>query len=342
MTQQLTEMEALLMRVLDGEATEGQRQQLLALAESDARLSELGELRRQLRVALEDAAGDPLDVVGQVMAALALDDGWDFAAAALRDAVSFDEAPAGLADSIMAALEPEPEPSPDELLSALHDGELSPERRLVIARRLSSDRPALNTLTAYAELGRLVRTAVLEAPPDTPPVDVWPQVSLAIGLDDPNHVPGWEPIGEAVRSAVRGQAVLAAEEQVALTAAIMNSLPRPEPEPVEEAEAPEERQTFWQLIFGSPAVMAGVMALAMVAVVLNQDPPADPTRDPAPPPVAQVEAPSPDLEILAVNAAEVESLEYADDVFVQVLQLEDGAPILLMLDEGEQDEGATL
>lgn len=342
MTQQLTEMEALLMRVLDGEATEGERQQLLALAESDGRLTELGELRRQLRVALEDVAGDPLDVVGQVMAALALDDGWDFAASVLREAVGADAAAPDLADSIMAALEPEPEPSPDELLSALHDGELSPDQRLVIARRLATDRPALNTLTAYADLGRLVRTAVLDAPPGTPPVDAWPQVALAIGLDDPNHIPGWEPLGEAVRVAVRESATLAAEEQVALTAAIMNSLPRPEPEPVEESEAPEERQTFWQLIFGSPAVMAGVMALAMVAVVLNQDHTAAPTPDPGTPPVAQVEAPSPELEILAVNGAAVESLEYADDVFVQVLQLEDGAPILLMLDEGEQDEGATL
>ena len=41
-----------------------------------------------------------------------------------------------------------------------------------------------------------------------------------------------------------------------------------------------------------------------------------------------------------VHETEVESLEMDDDVLVQVIQMEEGAPLFLMIDEG--DEGATL
>lgn len=328
-------LDVLLMRVIDGEASVAERAELLSLADADVRLAELSQLRSRLRDAVAVASSDPIEVVGEVMAALMLDDGWDVASEALREAVA-EPSPVDLADGIMAALIPEPEPEPAALLSALHDGELSAEVRRKMAGEF--DREALDALTSYAELGRMMREAVSAQVNRAAPIDAWEGVAHAIGLEDPNHVPGWEPLGDAIRAAVADASELSAEAEVAMTAAIMNSLPRPEvkPEPVVEPEPGRWSLSRW--FAGSPATVVAVLAAMLLAVyAVGEQPPT--VQQDGTEAVAQLEQV---LEIQINNTAEVEALEYADDVFVQVVQLEDGAPILLMVDEGEIEEGATL
>ena len=66
----LTRLDALLMLVLDEQASKQEHQELLALADAEPRLAEQRALRESLRAALVDAALDPIDVVPQVQASL--------------------------------------------------------------------------------------------------------------------------------------------------------------------------------------------------------------------------------------------------------------------------------
>ncbi|MCB9765305.1 MAG: hypothetical protein H6739_36360 [Alphaproteobacteria bacterium] len=337
---EIARLDALLMRALDGEASAAERDELLALADAEPRLAELRDLRGRLRVALLENAGPPVDVVADVMAALTLDDGWDATSAALREALTAEPA-LPVVDAVMAAVLPEPEPDPDALLSALHDGELSREQRLALVQRLSADRGAHRTMNRYAELGRMVREAINTEARPAEFESLWPVIAHDLGMEDPEHVPGWDPIARELRAAVAATAAMSAEEDVALTAAIMNSLPRPEPRPIDEPDAEPEPVPLWRLLLGNPTLIVAAVAALLIGVYS-----ADPNRlggvEQTPTevetPVATVTdppAPDPELEILENNGAAVESLEYADEVIVQVVQLEDGAPIFLMIDEGE-------
>ena len=171
---------------------------------------------------------------------------------------------------------------------------------------------------------------------------VWPAVAAKIGLADPNHVPGWEHTSALVKEAVLAQSALSAQEEVALTAAILNSLPRPKP--VVVVIPPPEPVPLWKMLLTNPTLIAAVFAAVMMTVIQLQSQRTSILDPPAAKPelVAQITEPFADLTIQGDNEVEVTSLEYASDVVVQVIQLEDGAPVLLMFDEGEGDEGATL
>ncbi|MCB9793518.1 MAG: hypothetical protein H6741_12415 [Alphaproteobacteria bacterium] len=353
MTQQQPDaLDLLLMRALDGEASEEERRSLLEMADAEPRLAEARELRQRLREALLEQAGELPDVVAQVMMALELDDGWDPLADALREAVAVPSP--DIADLVMSALAPEPDPleaevfeaDPAALLSALHDGELDAKRRLAVATGLGhADHVALNH---YAELGRLLRESIKQQAQVEQLEDVWAGVAPEIGLPDPEYVPGWEPIAAALREAVTETARQTPEEEVALTAAVMNALPRPEPKVEDTQDVAPEPVPIWRMLLGNPTLIVAAIA-AMLIAIYGFDPNAIDrgTLDPGPTgPVAEATAPEApadaDLELLANNEAEVEALEYADEVFVQVVQLGDGAPVLLMVDEGDADGGATL
>ncbi|MCK6520867.1 hypothetical protein L6R49_05425 [Myxococcota bacterium] len=343
---ELTRADALLMLVLDGEASEAERAELLALSESDARLAELGELREALRDALTDWRDDSVDVVAAVLMAIGAEDDWSPVSSALRESVAF-EAPFDVSDLVMAAITPPPEPEPDMLLSALVDGELSLDQRRLVTERLRVDRDALDTLNAFAEQGRVVREGLTERVADVDLSGLWPAVAAEIGVTDPEHVPGWEHTSALVKEAVLAQGALSAEEEVALTAAILNSLPRPKPIVV-EIPPPPAPVPLWKMLLTNPTLIAAVFAAVMMTVIQLQSQRTSildqPATSPAKPElVAQVVTePFADLTIQGDNEVEVTSLEYAPDVVVQVIQLEDGAPVLLMFDEGEGDEGATL
>jgi hypothetical protein len=138
--------------------------------------------------------------------------------------------------------------------------------------------------------------------------------------------------------------VLSAEEEVALTAAILNTLPRPKP--VVVVIPPPEPVPLWKMLLTNPTLIAAVFAAVMMTVIQLQSQRTSILDQPAtsakPELVAQITEPFADLTIQGDNEVEVTSLEYASNVVVQVIQLEDGAPVLLMFDEGESDEGATL
>lgn len=331
----LPRIDELLMRVLDGEASAAQRAELLALADADARLSPLVALRERLREAVMEEVGQPEEVVGEVLAALAIDDGWDLTAVSLRDALKV-ESPPDLSDSVLQAIL---EPDPDAALSALVDGEVSVEQRLALAKRLMDDREAHQVLAEYAEIGRMLRESTQRVA--GPSFDgVWEGVAKAIGLDDPDYVPGWEPLGVAVRESVLAEATLSPQESARLTGAILNALPR-----TEEAPAPvvAPRVPWWRSLLQGPVF--GAAALAAAAVLLLNLPAVreEPTSPTSPELAPQLSASADgELKIGTFNQIEVESLEVAPDVMVQVVQLEDGAPVLLMIDEDSMVEGATL
>lgn len=331
----LPRIDELLMRVLDGEASAAQRAELLALADADARLTPLVALRERLREAVMEEVGQPEEVVGEVLAALAIDDGWDLTALSLRDALKV-ESPPDLSGAVLQAIMA---PDPDAALSALVDGEVSVEQRLALAKRLMDDREAHQVLAEYAEIGRMLRESTQRVA--GPSFDgVWEGVAKAISLDDPDYVPGWEPLAVAVRESVLAEATLSPQESARLTGAILNALPR-----AEEAPAPvvAPRVPWWRALLQGPVFGAAALAAAAV-LLLNLPALREEPTSPAAPEVAPQIAASADgeLKIGTFNQIEVESLEVAPDVMVQVVQLEDGAPVLLMIDEDSMVEGATL
>ncbi len=208
--------------------------------------------------ALRESVDRPVDVADGVMAALGLSDAVDVAFSGLRDLAS---EPVDVVDGVMAAILDEAteeapvaaaealeEASPEAWISALHDGELPVEERLRIAADLPQDRAALSELTAYAEIGRLVKTALTQEARQADLSPVWAAVAQGIGLDGPEHVPGWEPVGLALRAAIEDRARLTVGEGVELSAAIMAAIPEPQPGPVEinlDPElGPEKRATL--------------------------------------------------------------------------------------------------
>lgn len=368
----LTRLDTLLMRVLDDQASEEERQELMALADAEPRLAEQRELRESLRAALNDAAADPIDVLPQVLAALSIDDPWQSIASGLRDAVDGD---IDLADGIMAALgdaslgalpeqsaiaamEADPLPTAEEsrgmMLSAMVDGELSREKRAEISGTLAADKQALDEMTEFAELGRVIRSAVELETRRSNLDGMWEEICPKIGVADPQHVPGWEQTAAILRDAVQERATLSASDEGALTAAIMNGIPAQEH--LSEVQAPEREPAaandgFWR-VMGDPRSLLMAMA-ALFAVVLGlrfmsgEDAPS--AEDPTGPsdPVAQlveqpVEPPSERTAGMTAdhNHAEVEELESGRDVTVHIMPGMEGAPMFMMIDEG--DEGATL
>ena len=365
----LTRLDALLMLVLDEQASKQEHQELLALADAEPRLAEQRALRESLRAALVDAALDPIDVVPQVLAALAVEDPWQSISSGLRDAVDGD---IDLADGIMAAvggaelperrvaavLEKDSVPTADEargiLLSAMVDGELSREKRAELSEALAVDGSALDQMTQFADLGRVLRTVVELETRQSNLDGLWEEICLQIGVEDPEHVPGWEKTAGMLRAAVQEHATLSASEEGAFTAAIMNGIPGQEH--LSEVQEPEREQAaanngFWRLMGDPRSLMVAAAALCAVVLGLNFIPgdsalPVDlPVQ--ASDPVAQL-VENPDLGTSERTAgmtedhihAEVEELESGHDVTVHIMAGMEGAPMFLMIDEG--DEGVTL
>ena len=331
----LERLDALLMRVLDGEADENERRELLALADADVRLAELEELRVQLRAAVMEQAGDTVDVVGQVLDALAISDGWDALSHALRENLEEEVSKAGLADSVMASIrELEPEavaeetPAPAELeLSCLYDGELSIEDRLRVAARLGEDPAALNRLNSYASLSLQVKDAVTEHSRGADLSGVWTGVASSLGFD-PEAVEGWEPVAAALVQVVEEQGQLSDFAAREMLEAIMLETEEALTLPLEEEFEPGPLES------GRERRRLLVPALVLAAaVVLLINPISEQVEN------AQDDEEGLYLDYASLNQAEVIELEYDNTVFVQVLQDEDEeAPLILYVEEEAFDE----
>lgn len=296
----LSRLETLLMRAFDGEADEGERAELLAWADAEPRLAELAELRAALREAL--AVPGPCDVAGDVMALLEEDAAWAPLGDALRDALAPPPA-LDFAGDVLAALAPSRAPAapvvvddPDLELSAFFDGALEGERKTAVAARLKTDAGARATLQAFADQGHLLREAVAKD------VDVWPAVARGIGTE-PDHVAGWEPIAAQIREA------FASIPQIDVAGAVQAAI-----------EPRLARMPRWASLWVPLAGFAAAAALLFAVM---------PTPRGGGGLVSELGA----FALSARNDAEVEQIEAAEDVVVQVMQFEDGGPTFILVDE---------
>lgn len=359
---ELSRLDALLMRVLDGEASDAERAELLALADADERLAEATALRTALRAAVLDGIGDPIDVVPQVMMALGLDDGWDAVSESLQAALVDESLSIDVSTAVMAAIAPQQQQAPAAdleaiELSALHDGELSAERRMALAAKLGADRSLADSLTAHADLGRHLREAVAFELRHAELDAIWAGVAPAIGLEDPEAVPGWEASAALLKEAVEARAVLSEPAAARMLDDVMAALPAPrseEPAALELESEPEELDAArgW---FGLPfGTLLAVVAALLLVVPLVYEPDTEPATPSAPATqpeeVAEVHEVSDDeaFELVPMDEPElgvvIESLEFADDVIVQVMPgEEEGDATVLWIDEPlDTEAGATL
>ena len=300
-----------------------QATRLLELGDAQERLARLEVLRSELQGALE--VEDP-DLADNVMASL------QPGLAAVGDFVD---------DSVQDSIVTE-DLGLELRLSAMVDGELSGEERVAVAAHLAANPADVDLMTDFADLGRQLRQS-LSKKLKHDEVDLWVGVAREIGVEDPEEVPGWDEAAEVLREAIAARAELSAAEEGKL-----NALPRPQPMPEPVTEETEETSApAWRRLFLSPALPA-LAALCIVVLMLgrafvNEDVELQP--DPTPEVAALVEEAPTDSAVAEdvyamVHETEVESLEMDDDVLVQVIQMEEGAPLFLMIDEG--DEGATL
>ncbi len=359
---ELSRLDALLMRVLDGEASDEERAELLALADADARLAEATTLRQALRAAVLDGVGDPIDIVPQVMMALGLDDGWDAVSESLQATLVDESLSIDVSAAVMAAIAPEAEEasaadSEAIELSALHDGELSAERRIALAAKLGAQRSLVGQLTAHADLGRHLREAVASEMKHADLDSVWAGVAPSIGLPDPEAVPGWDASASLLQEAVAARAVLSEPAAERMLDDIMAALPvarSEEPIALEIESEPEELEAArgW---FGLPfGTLLAVVAALLLVVPLVYEPDTEPSTPSAPAAPAEEVAEVHEVdgedafELVPMDEPEpcvvIESLEFADDVIVQVIQGEEegDATVLWIAEPLDEEEGATL
>ena len=106
----------------------------------------------------------------------------------------------------------------------MFDGELSIDERKAVAEDLGNDPQVLMELSHHATLGRLIREAVGDQSRVHDLSGVWPAVARQIGMPDPEYVPGWEPIGEAIAAAVAEHGRLEPDVGQAMTSMIMEPI----------------------------------------------------------------------------------------------------------------------
>lgn len=313
----LEPIDALMCTLLEGSASPEQKQEFLGLVQEDPRFVGQSELLVRLRAAVLGEELD-LDVLQEFLGALSAADGWDDFADCLRDESEASKASVDgeLTDSIMAAVDEE-----GLQVSRLYDGELSPEERQQLAPMIERNPVALAALTSHATLGRLIREAVSEHTRRDDLSGIWAGVAPAIGMPDPEHVEGWEPIGQAIAEAVREHGQLEAEALDSMAAAIMEEVGAytERMARAQVADRPVTRRWFrWAIpTFALAAAAAAMLFVPIIGEGLD---------------VEQEEDLS--IEYAEMDQAELEELEFAEDVMVHVMTEEDGSgPLIIMIDE---------
>ncbi len=223
-------------------------------------------------------------------------------------------------------------------LCALADGELSSEQRRVLAARLSDDPASRREITAFVELGRQLRHALAHETAEADLAGIWPAVEVRLGLAEQG---AWASLAEGIREEAG---------EIDIADLVMDSILEPAraPEPVEPADPVEPEPVRqpqaipWFRRF--PLLGFAASAAALLFVLNTMTPPQPGIQAPVGPgePVAEVAG---FFRIEADNRAEIEELEVAQDAMVQVFQLEDGAPMVIFIEEGlepDSPEGVTL
>lgn len=248
--------------------------------------------------------------------------------AGLAEGLLAEAGPADLADAVLSRIEAEA--SWGQALSALADGELAPEERRRVAARLMDDREARALVMAHVALGREVRQAVACELAEARPPELWPAVARELDLE----------VGEGLAALAEGLAAEAPD----LADAVMGRL-FPAPAPAPARTVPERGPARAPVAAAarprrSPVVAVLLSAAAALLLVNVIGPPAE-----GPGPVGTPAAPQAAIELAEVNQTEIEDLSVAADAVVQVFQLEDGAPMFIMINESPQarePEGVTL
>lgn len=208
---------------------------------------------------------------------------------------------------------PELAPAFDEAwLSAMLDGELAPAAHRVAAGRLGRNLRLGREMTAFADIGQQLRSAVAEEAGEAP--SVWSEVAKAIGIADPEEVVGYD--GAEVAAAIRAEA-----GTVDVTAAVMATIRRQAVVPVEpEIPEPANDSGFsWGAVAAVAAVLLVVVGVARVMPFGGSS-----TETSA------------DLTFASAAEITVNELSYDENTFVQVIQAEaddGGSALIIWVDE---------
>jgi len=324
----LEPIDALFCALLEGSASDEQKQEFLLLAESDPRTKGQSELLLRLRLAVLSPHELDLDVLQEFMGVLSAGDGWDDFADSLRSEASHlgKEPGSDLTDSIMANVDEQ-----GLLVSRLFDGELSTEERKSVAEGLGSNENVLLELSQHATLGRMIREAVGDQSRLQDLSGVWSAVAQQIGMPDPEHVPGWAPIGEALAAVVAEHGRLDADVGSAMTSTIMERVEDYSLRMSKATSSSTKRRSSW-FRWGIPtfAVAAAAAALLVSPMFGNT---VSEHRDEAPE-FSETEDGF-EIQYAERDEVEIEELDFADDVFVQVMADEEdaGGPVIIMIDE---------
>ena len=336
----LEPIDALFCALLEGSASDVQKQKFIALAESDPRTKGHSELLLRLRTAVLGPDDLDLDVLQEFMGVLSAGDGWDDFADSLRsEATNYENEPGSdLTDAIMATVDEQ-----GLLVSRLFDGELSIDERKAVAEDLGNDPQVLMELSHHATLGRLIREAVGDQSRVHDLSGVWPAVARQIGMPDPEYVPGWEPIGEAIAAAVAEHGRLEPDVGQAMTSMIMERVEDYSLRMSKAKSSSTERRSSW-FRWGVPAFALAAAAAALLVSPMFGD---KALEDPNSAPEFSDQDDGFEIQYAEKDEVEIEELDFADDVFVQVMADEEdaGGPVIIMIDENvepielDEDEG---
>ncbi len=309
----------------DDPLVEGQQDQQLVISMETMR-QELLEQSRDL-----DVTDAVMDIVAPRDASL-LDEALETLAAGLEaEALGVD-----VCASVMERIQPR-----DHLqlsLSAMVDGELDVAARRDLAQKLSGSPQARSMLSFYALLGQQIRdTLRVEGSLGSAP-SLWDAVAQRLDLDSTPEEVAWTHLSEALVHGLRRDST-----SVDLTERIMARVLPPEPVLPSSMPRPEESREFRPVV-ARPSVFRRIPAISMVfallalVLVLNvKESPdvGDGESDKSP-------STEPAFELAEVNQTEIEDLTVAGNSTVQVFQMEDGAPLVIFIEEADESDGVTL
>ena len=228
-------------------------------------------------------------------------------------------------------------------LCAMADGELSDSARRAVAARLAHDVQGRHAITAMAELGRQVRRALAHETAGHDLSPIWPAVQAELGIQEQANWAAAMAEGIQDEAGAIDIADLVMDNILPVArpavAAHQGEEPSLEPEP-ELAREPIARPAPW---FRRLPLLSLAASAAALLFVLNTMGPQGPGQSTEPVPDADPAVAV--FQISDVNTIEIEQLEVAENAMVQVFQLEEGAPMVILIDEGlEPDsvEGVTL
>ena len=335
----LSEIDALLGVILEGTSEAADRERFLGLVAADKRFTD------DLKSRASDlfSAGEvDLEICQELLLAMTKGDGWGVVSEAIRQDLEFDSDVASegfdpaMVDSVMSAVEAiEPKVAisaadkTGQMLSCLVDGELSESDRISFTAEIATDDSALRVLSDHADLGRLIRESINAKVKRVDFAPMWVEVSRGIGMESPEHVEGWAPVGAAIREVIQEAANFSVEQKMAMSGAVMSEVERLVANDaaaaefeiaLEEAKKPRRR---WFSFLPHAVAFAGVAAAVLVAPMLGGgDVNTGDDQDTF------------EMEYAEVDLAEMESLEYANDVLVQVIMdVEGDGPLIIFVDE---------